>query len=272
MHIDYFRAFYFFSGVVACLLFSMPWLCNWNILNSAMNTNVEGALDNDNFRYSIISSIAAMIPLLLDKMNDILSGTSISLSRVILLFCIILPNLVLLNVNLESKVIFIAFQIRYLIFLCVCYVQLCSIGGSLFRQKRFIIIPELSEIILVLFTWASFNSPVTCNILQIFVWIGIIGSSLIFTGLMILWFKKKSKLSIGEITNNDRICAVYLCSIEFLHIALVIMLSIYGPSIGNYDMISYLTASNYISTAFILFFWFLYGGIIRLDIKTAKVL
>ena len=223
------------------------------------------------FEWSIISGLSIMMPLILDSDFGELSGPEFRSTDVVLNLGNILPLLVLLCQYLKPEVLFVLCHLRYLFGSFICFNQVDSLGHSMFHHWHMIGLSNASNLTIAFFTWTTFSSSSLRDILAVFVWIGFIAEILILSCFLFLWLRHMSNQPINQLSIDGRKCRAYLISMEFVQIAFVIMLFIYGPCINEVDMPSYVATCNYISTVSALLAWLLCGRIMRLDLKQKKV-
>ena len=219
---------------------------------------------------SIIAALSIMVPMILDSAIGLRSGAAYRSSHLTMCLGNAVPLLVFSTLSLKPDVLYVICQLRYLICIIFCHKKLSTLGGSLFR-RWFTVACIVNGTSIMLFTWTIFSSTWIRDVLTILVWVGFVAGFIFLTCVAIMWFRKMSSLRLVDITKEDSCLGAYLISMEFVQIAFVIMLFIYGPCINEVDMPSYVTTCNYVSTVSVLLAWLLCGRIIRLDLKQTKV-
>ena len=211
-----------------------------------------------------------MVPLLLDSAIGMRSDALCRSSHISLFLGNAVPLFFFLILPLKPEVLFVVCQLRYLICFKFCHQRSTKLGDAMFHRWCTIacIVNGTS---IALFTWTIFSSTWIRDVLTILVWVGFVAGFIFLTCVAIMWFRKMSSLRLVDITKEDSCLGAYLISMEFVQIAFVIMLFIYGPCINEVDMPSYVTTCNYVSTVSVLLIWLFSRGIIHLDMKQTKV-
>ena len=255
----YAPSFVFFpvTSICAGFLLVIPLIFQWKIGSS----DVSSA--DCSVTISIVSCLIVSIPLTLDSICDILSSPLLQPFQLFLLFGITVPNIVFLSVSFTPEVLFIAFQIRYLFCGVICFLHLTRYGDPIFHRWNFKAMGVINSLVLVGFSWSSFNIAISNEIILILLCCGYVISSLMNFYFVLLWYRKHLKFNNKK---QELRCGVCFFPMMFLMIGFLIISLLYG-----HNLPMYLTSCNYISMMFILLVWLFHGRNARFEIRKANV-
>ena len=273
------------SSITVLILSCVPFFYDWKLIGPDYSNNKTSYLQTttkesiifqtskipQHFRDSLVSGIAAAVPAIIDCIADMVTTQSFDELRILLLFSVAIPNVILISTSFTPEVIVVIFRMRFILCTSICFMKLNIFDTKFFSSWLFVLMVVSSNFAAVFSCWLSFSTNFINILLPLF-YTAFSLSSLLSIYYFFTWIRNIINIiSNRPITNNERKCSVYLLAMVIISIGFFILACVYGPFITENTSYKYLSLITYIWSSFTLFVWFSHGRFIRLEKEQAKV-